>query len=491
MPGTRPQPQPGKWGKQTRLTPTPRPPTRNIQPKMAGPPKCKLRASIGTCATRRQTSQDPLGQPGSQADPAMHHPAHYHTQGKDTSPNKKGDKERPQHVQQRGYTPPEDAESPTSMPAKQKRQSQAKLRGTVKTTNPKHTPPTRNDPADKQTPPQHKAEKPDVTTEPSDARPAIQNTEARAGMPRTTTLTPQHAKQLRTERSNKHPKQKPYTKPTKYNSPTRKPTPKPTKGIEPKEPKPKPTKKPRPVHPRSATASPPTKPCRPLQPPSPRQDRHQEPEVTRIRTGNTQVQTMPIPTQGKSPTSIPEENYHPPQHPNISQNILPETLDTQVDSAPPPLIDPPPHQQSALLEGESRCRVPEHVLAQNPSDIPAQTQAPPWPARTTAQGRHTPGTQSTQAHPRSAQEQPDHQARNLCPPVQASQKHRMQPPDATPESHQSPIPVGPQPLTPDPPETPVQGHPKFPKPRHHPRIRHNAPQDEAKDAPPPLGDGAD
>ncbi|KAK5604548.1 hypothetical protein CRENBAI_015580 [Crenichthys baileyi] len=45
-------------------------------------------------------------------------------------------------------------------------------RGTVKTTNLKHTPPTRNHPADKQTPPQYKVEKPDATDEPSNARPA-------------------------------------------------------------------------------------------------------------------------------------------------------------------------------------------------------------------------------------------------------------------------------------------------------------------------------
>ncbi|KAK5617623.1 hypothetical protein CRENBAI_002689, partial [Crenichthys baileyi] len=43
---------------------------------------------------------------------------------------------------------------------------------TVKTTNPKHTLPTRNQPADKQTLDQYKAKKLNVTAEPSDARPA-------------------------------------------------------------------------------------------------------------------------------------------------------------------------------------------------------------------------------------------------------------------------------------------------------------------------------
>ncbi|MEQ2225068.1 hypothetical protein ILYODFUR_013647 [Ilyodon furcidens] len=81
MPGTRPQPQPGKQGNKIRPTPTPRPPTRNTQPKMAGPPKCKLRSNIGTCTPCTQSSRDPPGQPGSQADPAMHHPTHHHAQG--------------------------------------------------------------------------------------------------------------------------------------------------------------------------------------------------------------------------------------------------------------------------------------------------------------------------------------------------------------------------------------------------------------------------
>ncbi|MED6281914.1 hypothetical protein CHARACLAT_026715 [Characodon lateralis] len=83
MPGTKRQPQTGKQGNKTCPTPTPRPPTRNTQPKMAGPPKCKLQTSIGTCTPRRQSSRDPPGQQGSQADLAMHHTAHHHAQRKD------------------------------------------------------------------------------------------------------------------------------------------------------------------------------------------------------------------------------------------------------------------------------------------------------------------------------------------------------------------------------------------------------------------------
>ncbi|MED6282160.1 hypothetical protein CHARACLAT_029129, partial [Characodon lateralis] len=76
---------PGKQGNKTRPTPTPWPLTRSTQPKIAGPPKCKLRTSIGKCMPHRQSSRDPPGQLGSQADPAMHHPALYRAQGKDTS----------------------------------------------------------------------------------------------------------------------------------------------------------------------------------------------------------------------------------------------------------------------------------------------------------------------------------------------------------------------------------------------------------------------
>ncbi|KAK5605679.1 hypothetical protein CRENBAI_007891, partial [Crenichthys baileyi] len=45
-------------------------------------------------------------------------------------------------------------------------------RDTLRTTNFKHTPPARNHPADKQTPPQYKAEKPDATAKPSYTYPA-------------------------------------------------------------------------------------------------------------------------------------------------------------------------------------------------------------------------------------------------------------------------------------------------------------------------------
>ncbi|KAK5616998.1 hypothetical protein CRENBAI_005475 [Crenichthys baileyi] len=65
-------------------------------------------------------------------------------------------------------------------------------RDMVKTNNPKNTPPTWNHPADKQTPPKYKAEKPDATAKPSDARPASHMT-PRAAPHRTTTPPPQHA----------------------------------------------------------------------------------------------------------------------------------------------------------------------------------------------------------------------------------------------------------------------------------------------------------
>ncbi|KAK5604086.1 hypothetical protein CRENBAI_023414, partial [Crenichthys baileyi] len=50
-------------------------------------------------------------------------------------------------------------------------------------------------------------------------------------------------------------------------------------------------------------------------------------------------------------------------HPNIQTTpTTHKTLDTQVDSVPPPPTDPLPHQQNAFLEGESTCNemVPTH-----------------------------------------------------------------------------------------------------------------------------------
>ncbi|KAK5618924.1 hypothetical protein CRENBAI_007681 [Crenichthys baileyi] len=78
MPGTRLQPKPGQWSNKTHPTPSPRPSISHT--KMAGPPKCKLWASIGTCTnpppTPRQTNQKHQGQD----------PTHHYAQGKDASP---------------------------------------------------------------------------------------------------------------------------------------------------------------------------------------------------------------------------------------------------------------------------------------------------------------------------------------------------------------------------------------------------------------------
>ncbi|KAK5619822.1 hypothetical protein CRENBAI_006779 [Crenichthys baileyi] len=120
----------------------------------------------------RQTNRDPQGQPGSQADPAMHHPAHHRAQGKDASPSIR----RAAHQHSCRPSKNDRAKPSCGSPRANATVTQHILpyigRGMVKTTNPKHTPPTRNHPADKQTPPQYKAEKPDATTEPSDAPPA-------------------------------------------------------------------------------------------------------------------------------------------------------------------------------------------------------------------------------------------------------------------------------------------------------------------------------
>ncbi|KAK5605132.1 hypothetical protein CRENBAI_024931 [Crenichthys baileyi] len=146
-------------------------------------------------------------QPGIQADPVTHHSA----QGKDAGPASL-------RAPQKGHSPQiKDGASPpktqnhqhAGQPGKKNRvkpscsspRANATAtprtlpyfdRGKVKTTNPKHTPPTRNHPADKQTPAQYKAEKPDATAEPGDAHPAAttlsgQSRHAHDNHPNTTT----------------------------------------------------------------------------------------------------------------------------------------------------------------------------------------------------------------------------------------------------------------------------------------------------------------
>ncbi|KAK5618819.1 hypothetical protein CRENBAI_010567 [Crenichthys baileyi] len=159
----------------------------------------------------------PPVQPDSQADSAMHHPAHHRDQGKDTSLTNR-------RAAKKGHSMhSKEAANATTTPHILPYIG----RGMAETTNPKHTQPTRNHPADKQTPPQHKAERPDATAKPSDARPAIRNMEARAARNRTTTPTPRHAKQRSTVCSNEHPKRNPCTKPQCKCAPTSPPKTKP------------------------------------------------------------------------------------------------------------------------------------------------------------------------------------------------------------------------------------------------------------------------
>ncbi|MEQ2284727.1 hypothetical protein AMECASPLE_024497 [Ameca splendens] len=169
MPGIGPQPQPGMWGNKTRPTTRQRPPTNNTRPKMAGPPKC------------RQMNRDHPGKTGSQADPAMHHPAHHHAQGKDASPASRRAAQKGHSTHSNHQHPCQPSKNDRAKPSCGSPRANATAtphiipyigRGTVKTTNPKHPPPTRNHPADRQTPPQHKAQNPNATTEPSDASPA-------------------------------------------------------------------------------------------------------------------------------------------------------------------------------------------------------------------------------------------------------------------------------------------------------------------------------
>ncbi|XP_047242455.1 extensin-like [Girardinichthys multiradiatus] len=157
-------------------------------------------------------------------------------------------------------------------------------RGTVKTKNPKHRPPTRNQPADKETPPQYKAEKPDATAEPSDARPAAP--------------TPGGVARKKTH-NEANKRQKAHTAKIK-------------------------------THQQAETSPPRDQPGQSAQtmqtPPTPfprqNQDWRQKAEPrlgTRIPTRMTQVKTMPIPTHGQPPTSTPEENLH--QHLKVPEHL--------------------------------------------------------------------------------------------------------------------------------------------------------------------------
>ncbi|KAK5607409.1 hypothetical protein CRENBAI_024811 [Crenichthys baileyi] len=113
----------------------------------------------------------PPGQPGSQADPAMHHPAQPPCPRKRHQPNKQRKAtartaKRPHstpsctniHASQAEKTEPSQAVVPPKANATATPHILPYIgRRTVKTTNSKHTPPTRNHPADRQTPLQHKA----------------------------------------------------------------------------------------------------------------------------------------------------------------------------------------------------------------------------------------------------------------------------------------------------------------------------------------------
>ncbi|KAK5599269.1 hypothetical protein CRENBAI_023586 [Crenichthys baileyi] len=159
---------------------------------------------------------------------------------------------------------------------------------------------------------------------PSPATPALQypHTEARAAMHRTATSTPQHAKQRRTEHSNKHPKCIPVRRrptvsrsnnmPDPHNparsSPVRKPTPKPTG------PKPKPTKKPIQVHPVISPGQP-ARPnhADPSDPPPP--DRTGT--GVRNRNPDKEPESEPEPPRSKRCPSPPPPHKKTYTHPNI------------------------------------------------------------------------------------------------------------------------------------------------------------------------------
>ncbi|KAK5617644.1 hypothetical protein CRENBAI_002380 [Crenichthys baileyi] len=359
MSGTGPQPQPGKRGSKTHPTPTLRPPISHTRPKMPGPPKCKLRASIGKFTPHRQINRSPQGQPDSQADPAMHHPAHNCAQGKDAGPASQRAPQKGHSMHSKEATLPCETQNHQHLcgPSKNDRAKPSLGshrangtaipyilpyidRGTVKTTNPKHAPPTRNRPADKQTPPQYKAEKADATTEPSNTRPAapILKGQSRRAQDHCPNITARHTAEDRMQQ--------------------------------------------------------------------------REPKAKAVHKAHT-LQIRPHqPTKNKASCEYASPQKEEPRHP-----------------------------------GPRTCQTP----------IPLPEVARP------------------KAHPRPTQEQHGHQASYQCPPAQAPQTHRMQPPDATPKSHQSPTPVGDIAPSTRPPSEPIPGTPQMPQtqtpppdPPHHP-----------------------
>ncbi|MEQ2216898.1 hypothetical protein XENOCAPTIV_024835, partial [Xenoophorus captivus] len=191
-PGTRQQPQPRKQGNKTHPTPTPRPPPNRTRPKTAGPPKCKLQALIGTSTPpHRQANRDHRASWAVKQTPRCTTPPTTMPKGKTPAQQAEGrHRKAPAHGAKRSHPHPEtQTHLHPGQPSKNDRAKPDRRsprasttatppillcirRGMARTTNPKHTEPTRNHPANEQTPPQYEAETPDASAEPSDTHPA-------------------------------------------------------------------------------------------------------------------------------------------------------------------------------------------------------------------------------------------------------------------------------------------------------------------------------
>ncbi|XP_047206527.1 proteoglycan 4-like [Girardinichthys multiradiatus] len=145
-----------------------------------------------------------------------------------------------------------------------------------------------------------------------------------------------------------------------------------------------------------------------------------------------------------------------------------------------------PNARQCTKGPQARAGRPGMHQPKTPATYPPGPRSPKVQQGPQPGGRCAPGTPSPQAHPRPTQEQHGHQASDLCPSAQAPREHRMQPPDVSPESHQSPSLTGPQSPAPNPPAIPAQGHHKCPSPDTPP----NPPRRPTGGSPPPLGDGA-
>ncbi|XP_047210689.1 extensin-like [Girardinichthys multiradiatus] len=140
-----------------------------------GPEPHKEAVEEGHGSTSYRAPANSTPKPGGHpSPPATHTPAWRTTAHQAVQPASPSTTAGP-HPNQRWLRPPYwslEPPQPADQGPRSKGTQAIPREGTAKTTNPNYTQPTRNHPANEQTPPQHKAKKTDASAELSDARPA-------------------------------------------------------------------------------------------------------------------------------------------------------------------------------------------------------------------------------------------------------------------------------------------------------------------------------